>query len=198
MQPSPIFLQPDPAQVYQPAEDSWFLLKISTNEIQAQDRVLEVGVGSGYILSHLPSCLMKVGTDINPHAVQMASQRGIPVIRTDLVQGIKGEFDLILFNSPYLPTKPNERIDDWLEYALDGGPDGRSVINRFLTDIRQVLAPGARVLLLISSLTGREEIITLTSQKGFWCSDILTEPVEGGERLIILKLVRKVENSEAD
>ena len=42
-----------------------------------------------------------------------------------------GLFDLIVFNPPYLPTQPEERIDDWLEYALDGGVDGRAVITRF-------------------------------------------------------------------
>jgi len=42
-----------------------------------------------------------------------------------LFSGLSGPFDLIIFNPPYLPTLPRERIDDWLEYALDGGPTGR-------------------------------------------------------------------------
>ena len=95
-----------------------------------------------------------MATDINPHAVLCAHKAGIDVVRTDLFTGIRGPFDLVLFNPPYLPTQPEERMDDWLEYALDGGESGRAVIERFARNVGDVLAPGGRILLLISSLTG--------------------------------------------
>ncbi len=99
-----------------------------------------------------------VATDINPHAVFCAQKKGIEVVQNDLFSGIRGTFDLILFNPPYLPTLPEDRIDDWLEYALDGGMSGREVIIRFAEDAGRVLAPGGRILLLISSLTGLPEV----------------------------------------
>ncbi len=41
------------------------------------------------------------------------------------------KFDVILFNTPYLPTENDEVLDDNLNYAFDGGLDGRKVIDFF-------------------------------------------------------------------
>ncbi|HOD85454.1 MAG TPA: methyltransferase, partial [Methanoculleus sp.] len=132
-------------QVYTPAEDSFLLLRAALREVRPDDRVLEVGAGSGYIAAGLLGRAARVvATDINPHAAASARARGVEVVRTDLAAGISGPFDLILFNPPYLPTAPEERIDDWLEYALDGGPTGRAVIERFIADAGRVLAPSGR------------------------------------------------------
>ena len=106
------------------------------------DWVLEVGTGSGHIAASLAGrAALVVALDINPHAVRAARRRDVEVIRADLFAGVRGPFDLVLFNPPYLPTAPDERLDDWLEYALDGGPDGRRTIARFLDGLPAVLAP---------------------------------------------------------
>ena len=57
---------------------------------------------------------------------------GVQVVRTDLYNGICSEFDLIIFNPPYLPTPEEERLKSWLNRAFDGGPTGRDEIARFL------------------------------------------------------------------
>ena len=119
---------------------------------------MEIGTGPGRIAAALVKDCDVVATDINPHAVFCAQQKGVEVVRSDLFSGIRGAFDLVLFNPPYLPTQPEERIDDWLEYALDGGATGRAVIGRFADEVREVLAPSGRILLLLSSLTGLGEI----------------------------------------
>ena len=111
-----------PAQVYQPEADTFLLLAAAQAEVRPGDRVLEVGTGSGCIAAALARDCEIVATDINPHAVFCARQKGIDVVRSDLFSGIRGTFDLIIFNPPYLPTQPGERIDDWLESALDGAP----------------------------------------------------------------------------
>ncbi|MDD1729049.1 MAG: methylase [Methanospirillum sp.] len=184
--------QIDQGQVYQPAEDTFLLLEAASQEIQVHDRVLEVGVGSGYISSHLRSlCRFLVATDRNPHAAGMAYSSGVPVVLTDLSAGLVGPFDLILFNPPYLPTDPAERIDDWLELALDGGCTGRDVIARFLQEIPEVLAPKGRVLLLISSLTGMRETAQMIQVTGWNYCEVARDVVDGGEILQILRLERK-------
>jgi len=189
MPQSPISFHADPGQVYQPAEDSFLLLDTARKEIRSSDRVLEIGVGSGYVSSGLlSSCSLLVATDRNPHAATIAHATGVPVVQTDLAAGLCGPFDLILFNPPYLPTEPAERIDDWLELALDGGPSGRDVIERFLNKIPSLLAPDGRVLLLISSLTGLDETLELIRANGFESHTVAEEKVEGGEILMILRL----------
>ena len=179
-----------PDQVYSPAEDSALLLRAALREIHPTDRVLEVGTGSGYVAAGLLNRAARVlATDINPHAVACARARGVAVVRTDLFAGLSGPFDLILFNPPYLPTAPEERIDDWLEYALDGWPTGRVVIERFIGDVGRVLAPFGRVLLLVSSLTGLDEVRDLFARGGF-VSFIVDEEALEGERLYVLRAMR--------
>ena len=173
-------------EVYAPAEDTWLLIRAAEKECHDGERVLEIGCGSGSVSAALCPRARVLATDINPHAVKAARVSGAEVVRTDLFSGICGIFDLVLFNPPYLPTTPDERLDDWLEYALDGGPDGCAVIARFLSGIGRVLAPGGRGLLLISSLTGLPEVCTLIRQSGFTPEVFMKEQVEG-EMLMVIR-----------
>jgi release factor glutamine methyltransferase len=177
-------------QVYSPAEDSCLLLRAALREVRLTDRVLEVGTGSGYVAVELVGrAAQVVTTDINPHAVECARARGLAAVRTDLFAGLSGPFDLVIFNPPYLPTAPEERIDDWLEHALDGGPTGRAAIERFIADVGRVLTLPGRILLLVSSLTGPDAVRELFAARGFVSFIIDSEPLEG-ETLFVLRAMR--------
>jgi len=181
----------DPLQVYTPDADTYLLLDTARLEVKAGDRVLEVGTGSGLIAAELTKVTWVVATDINPHAVLCARNKGVAVVQADLFCGIRNSFDVILFNPPYLPTQPEERIDDWLEHALNGGLNGRAVIQRFSQDVDGVLAPGGRILLLISSLTGLPEVRDLFFKEGFF-SEIRAKRKVEDETLYVLRIVRPV------
>ena len=182
----------DPGQVYQPAEDTMLLLGAVLQEIRPYDQVLEIGTGSGVIAAALRKIVRSiVATDINPHAAVYAWKQDLTIIITDLLAGIQGSFDLIVFNPPYLPTSPEERIADWLELALDGGESGRDVIERFLTDAGRVLAVDGRILLLISSVTGLSEVIGIAGAHGYG-AEIVREQVVEDERLYVLRLYRLI------
>jgi release factor glutamine methyltransferase len=180
----------DRLQVYRPEADSYLLLEAARIEMKPGDRVLEVGTGSGLISCELAKVAGIMATDINPHAVLCASKAGVDVVRTDLFTGIRGLFDLVLFNPPYLPTQPEERMDDWLECALDGGENGRAVIERFARNIGDVLAPDGRILLLISSLTGLSDVQGLFAGQGYSAGIAMQQDVED-EVLYVLKILRK-------
>jgi release factor glutamine methyltransferase len=181
----------DDLQIYPVGEDTYLLLEAAAEEIRSSDRVLEVGVGSGYIAHHLQGrAAWIVATDINPHAVRKAKEEGIDVLRTDLMAGICGSFDLVLFNPPYLPTRPEERIQDWLEYALDGGPSGREVITRFAEQVVSILAVQGRVLLLISSLTGQKEVERIFNHQGM-VGRIMKETYFEGEILFVYRFCKE-------
>jgi release factor glutamine methyltransferase len=181
----------NPSQVYQPEADTFLLLQAARTEVLPGDHVLEIGTGSGIIAAGLTGIpgIRIIATDINPHASLCAREAGIDVIRTDLFAAVRGTFDLVLFNPPYLPTLPEERIDDWFEHALDGGASGRVVIERFAAGVGRILAAEGRILLLISSLTGLESVREVFSSHGFSAGIAAQETVEG-EVLYVLRIVR--------
>jgi len=175
-------------EVYQPAEDTYLLLKAALVEARPADRVLEIGCASGFVSQELALRAKRLlATDINPHAVRAARARGIEVIRADLFRGIKGKFDLILFNAPYLPTRPEERTGQWIDYALDGGVNGRQTVDRFIEDLAEHLRPGGRALLLISSLTGLAEVRRTAEAAGL-NAEVVADEGCFFERLYVLRL----------
>ncbi|KQC05750.1 MAG: methylase [Methanoculleus sp. SDB] len=184
-------LNPHPLhnQVYPPDEDTWLLLGAALRDVHPEDRVCEVGTGSGVIAAELSRRARIVATEINPHALATARGLGVDVVRTDLLSGIAGPCDLVVFNPPYLPTAPAERMDDWMECALDGGMTGREVIARFLSDVGRVLSPYGRVLLLVSSLTGIHEVQAACTEAGF-ITFVVAERALDDEKLYVLRLTK--------
>jgi release factor glutamine methyltransferase len=168
-------------KVYEPAEDTFLLAE--NLKVKKTDRVLEIGTGTG-IIAILTSKIAEnvIAVDINKYAVECTlknsklNQSDIDIRLGDLFDSTEGEkFDLILFNTPYLPTSEDERIDDELEAAWDGGPDGRLVINRFIEDLPAHLNPKGRVQLVQSSLADNEETIGRLIEKGFEVSITASE-----------------------
>ena len=147
--------------VYEPAEDSFLFAKNLI--VNAEDKVLDMGTGCG-ILSILSAKQSKdvIGIDINPFAIYCAKENAamnnvlnrISYVQGDLFNPLveKQNFDLILFNAPYLPKKNMESLS-WIERAWVGGPNGRYVIDSFLEKANFFLSEQGRILLLQSSLS---------------------------------------------
>lgn len=150
--------------------------------------MLEVGCGSGLISLELSLRVTSLlATDINPHAVRATKAKAIEVVRADLFRGIEGKFDLIIFNPPYLPTDTKERNSQWINYALDGGENGRETIDRFLKSLPDHLRPGGCALLLISSLTGPGEVQEMARTAGLAVKMVASDRCFF-ERLYVLRL----------
>jgi release factor glutamine methyltransferase len=180
----------DDAVVYQPAEDSGLLAEAAVAE--AHGRVLEVGTGSGWVAARVGTerDLDVVGSDLNPHAARQARDRGVEAAVADLLSPFRADaFDTVCFNPPYLPTDPDNEWDDWMEHALSGGESGRALIEPFLADVGRVLAPDGVVLLLVSSLTGYDEVLELIDEAGFAAAPVVEESFPF-ETLTVLALRR--------
>jgi release factor glutamine methyltransferase len=144
--------------VYEPSDDTFLLVEAALDVVRSTDSVLEIGTGCGLIakvVAHLAHSV--IATDINPQAVKNATLNGVVTTQGDLFCNLNRRFDLIIFNPPYLPTDTNVS-HDWLTQAWDGGPEGRKVIMRFLTEVNRHLTSCGRMLMTISSITGYREV----------------------------------------
>lgn len=179
-------------QVYQPAEDSHLLATTAAERVASDHRVLDVGTGSGYVAALVQEATgaSVVGVDLNPLACAEARDRGVSVLRGDLVAPFRrGTFDVVCFNPPYLPSAPDGVWDDWMEAAVTGGDDGRAVIEEFLDDVGRVLRHNGTVYLLISTVTGLDEVQYIADEAGFE-TPVIAEESHSFEKLVVLELVR--------
>lgn len=178
--------------VYPPSEDSALLATAVVDRLTSEDLVLEVGTGSGWIAARIVESTgaTVIGSDLNPHACRAAGERGIPVVRGNLLEPFADDrFDAVVFNPPYLPTDPDHEWDDWMEAALSGGPDGRRLVTPFLAALDRVLAPEGRGYLLVSSLTDRDAVEAIAADNGLEANAIAEESYPF-ETLFVLELTR--------
>ncbi|QLC34551.1 methyltransferase domain-containing protein [Halarchaeum sp. CBA1220] len=179
-------------EVYDPAEDSRLLADVASDAVESDDTVLDVGTGSGYVASTVAAetGARVVGSDLNPHACRRTREAGVEAVRADLVAPFRdGAFDAVLFNPPYLPADAAAAREDWMEVALTGGETGREVVEAFLDDVGRVLAPSGYALVLVSTLTGVDEVVEYAGERGFSAAALADESFPF-ETLTVLKLVR--------
>ena len=160
--------------VYVPAEDSYMLAE--NLEIRNGQSVLEIGTGSGIVAMYASRLTDRITvTDINLDACMLAEKNFeenditcIEVLFGNLFEPVKNrKFDVILFNTPYLPTEDDEVLDDTINYAFDGGLNGRKVIDLFLDEVGNHLNDGGIVQLIQSSLSGNDETLARLDELGF-------------------------------
>ncbi|BDZ69982.1 HemK2/MTQ2 family protein methyltransferase [Methanobacterium petrolearium] len=161
-------------EVYEPAEDTFLFAE--NLQVERKDNVLEIGTGTGLIaIIASRGCRTVTATDVNPQAIDCAVKNiiankayNIELRKGNLFEPVQDEkFDLILFNTPYLPTDEDERVDDELDAAWNGGVDGREVIDQFLEGLKDHLKPGGRVQLVQSSLSNVERTLEKLEEMGF-------------------------------
>ena len=124
------------------------------------NRILEIGCGSGILLLHLAQNAKEmVGTDINPYALKSAREnikinkiKNVKIIKSDLFNKIKGKFDLIIFNPPFLSIRPK----NFLESAFTD--EKHYTLKRFFKDVKNHLERDGRILLEFSNMGGEKTL----------------------------------------
>ena len=160
--------------VYIPSDDTFLLAE--NLEIKKGQSVLEIGTGSGLVSMYASLLTDDVtATDINYNALELAEKNfklnNIGTIKLefgDLFEPVKDKkFDVILFNTPYLPTDSDDIINDDLNYAFDGGLDGRKVIDRFINEVSNHLNDKGIVQIIQSSLSDNDRTLHMFDRNGF-------------------------------
>ncbi len=170
---------------YEPAEDS--LLLASVVKKYAYGRVLDMGTGSGIqalIALKKKSVTSVLAVDKDPLAVKTVKElfkkikhKKLAAATSDFFSKVKGQYDCIIFNPPYLPQ--DEGVED---IALYGGKKGYETVETFLHDAGKHLAREGCILLLFSSLTNRAKIDEILSE----C--LLEHTLEATEHLFMEEL----------
>lgn len=159
-------------EVYPPAEDTFLL--IDNLKIEEAYEVLEIGTGTGLVSIFASlNCRNVTSTDINPYAVKCATnniklnnRENVHVIKSDLFENIEDKYDLILFNTPYLPVIEEEHVDDDYSKAWDGGESGREVIDEFIKQAPSYLKENGIIQLVQSSLSDNDKSIEMLEKLG--------------------------------
>jgi len=138
--------------------------------------IADVGAGSGIVAvtlaKHLPNAKVTM-IDVSPAALKVAQANAertrvsdrIEAIESDLFAAVPTDrkFDLIVSNPPYITSDEMQQLAvDVRRYeprlALDGGPEGTTVIERLIPQAAERLRPGGWLLMEISpTIVGRVE-----------------------------------------
>jgi release factor glutamine methyltransferase len=152
-----------PPGVFHPRSDTWMLARTGCDVPRpAGGAALELCTGSGAVATALARCGWRTtAVDVSRRAVLAArvnarlNGQRVDARRGDLYEAVHGEaFDLIVSNPPYVPseTGPEEARGELRH--IDGGPDGRAVLDRVIAGAAQHLRPGGQLLVIHSEVCG--------------------------------------------
>lgn len=125
-------------------------------------KVLDMATGSGCIIVSVAAHLQKTQTefwaaDVSNKALTVAKQNAkankakVKFVHSNLFSKVKGEFDLIIANLPYVPSSDYKKLKDGLKFepklALTDGTNTFKLLKKFLAQARYYLKPGGVLII---------------------------------------------------
>ena len=164
--------------------------------------VLELGTGSGAIAITL-ACEWKevhvTAVDISEDALLLAKlnaekfnvQNKIHFLKSDWYGSVKGLFDLIISNPPYIGLAEQDELSDEVikydpEIALFAGRDGLEAYKRIIPNLAKFLNPDGLVV-LETGASQSNQVKNMMNAVGFINAKIVKD-LSGKDRLVVAKL----------
>ena len=168
--------------------------------VSDNSRVLEIGTGSYAILpiylARHRNCEI-TATDLHEEYVdssrRTAQLNGVDlnIIRSDLYGAIDGSYDIIFWNSVYIPRHTGTTLgidrlstadSDWC-----GGETGIEEIERFLRDSHDYLAPGGKILLGFNPVYLSKELVEEAYKRNGWSISATHRTLFNPSRVFVLR-----------
>uniref|UniRef100_A0A8C9GRT1 Methyltransferase small domain-containing protein n=1 Tax=Piliocolobus tephrosceles TaxID=591936 RepID=A0A8C9GRT1_9PRIM len=199
--------------VYLPSSDTFTFIDALENEVDNipsdVNMVLEMGTGSGYLTLSLYELLKRKNknvdifycVDINKSACNCVKNvlrknniLNVEIINNDLFNNIRKceQFDLIMFNPPYVPTEQDEMDTTNIVASYAGGKYGREIILNFLLNVYGYLNKYGVIYILLEKNNKPHEIMNHTHITEKFLCLLLKKKKTLNETIFIYKLKKKV------
>ncbi|CAK1550724.1 unnamed protein product [Leptosia nina] len=192
------YSQPEKTEPEQ-TEDSFLLIDALEKDLkflQSQNPLycLEIGSGSGIVITALgmalPNCVY-FSTDINFKACVMSKSTSnynkvdLESVNMNLASCfIDNQFDVVIFNPPYVVTESLECNSYGIEASWAGGVKGREIIDKLLEMLPKILTDQGIFYLLLIEENIPEEVVDLMMRKGYKSELIIMRRVKNEKQLV--------------
>lgn len=167
-----------------PRPDTEVLVDVAlarTKDVSLSMRMLDLCTGSGCVAiaaaKQRPTSKV-LAADVSEDALAVARANAhrlgaynVAFVRSDLFADVRGKFDVVTANPPYIPTSEIDALQaDIREFepriALDGGADGLAIVRRIVDAAPSHLAPGG-VLAIEIGMGEAARTVELFEERGF-------------------------------
>lgn len=179
-----------------PRPETEMLAELAVKSVEDGNKVLDMCTGSGCIaVSIAKNCAGRgvsvTAADLSDAAIMLAKENAqlngvnVEFVQSDLFQNVRGRFNLIVCNPPYIKTSDIPNLQKEVrEYepriALDGGEDGLEFYRRIAKNIRRYLARDG-MLILECGEGQTEEILKLFERRAY---AMVIKDLSGVERFL--------------
>ncbi len=178
-----------------PRFDTETSVEIIKKYLKDKKTFLEIGVGSGAVILSLAKMYREktfIGVDISENAIEVANKNkellkitNVDIFKSDLFSNVKGKFDIIYSNPPYIKTSEilnlQKEVKDYEpKLALDGGKDGLEFYKKIIKDYKNFINPKGLLIFEIGYDQG-EDIKKLAEAKIF-------KDLSGKDRVAVIEV----------
>ena len=179
-----------------PRPETEELAEITIKAVEEGDKVLDMCTGSGCLaIAIAKGCAGKnisvTAADVSDAALMLAKENAnlnsavVHFVQTDLFENIRGRFNIIVCNPPYIRTEEvaalaREVKDFEPRIALDGGEDGLDFYRRLAKDINRYVARGGMLILEVGE-DQAADVLRIFEKRDY---AIVVKDMEGKDRFL--------------